>query len=147
MGESAYVRIKKSTELEISIEANTEEEDYIADERPTNSLNNYAITLSQDLTMYKGEPDFEYFYEKAYNAVPKNEEVKTKALIVFMFDGDATAGYKAWETDANILFTSINGVDSKINFDIEFGNMRIGTAKMAEGVPTFTEAESTQQQG
>lgn len=147
MGESSYTRIEKSTELEISIEANTEEEDYIADERPTNSLNNYAITLSQDLTMYKGNPDFEYFYEKAYNAVPKNEEVKTKALIVFMFDGDATAGYKAWETDANVLFTSINGVDSKINFDIEFGNMRIGNAKMAEGVPTFTEAESTQQQG
>ena len=131
MGESAYTRIKKSTELEISIEANTEEEDYIADERPTNSLNNYAITLSQDLTMYKGEPDFEYFYQKAYNAVPKNEEVKAKALIVFMFDGDKTAGYKAWETDANILFTSINGVDSKINFYIEFGNKRIGTAKMA----------------
>lgn len=147
MGESAYTRIKKSTELEISIEANTEEEDYIADERPTNSLNNYAITLSQDLTMYKGEPDFEYFYEKAYNAVPKNEEVKAKALIVFMFDGDKTAGYKAWETDANILFTSINGVDSKINFDIEFGNMRIGTAKMAEGTPTFTEAEQSALKG
>lgn len=135
--ESAYKRIKKSTELELAVEANTEEQDFIADKTPTEILQNYTVSLAQDLTMIKGEEDFEYIYEQFYNAIPDNTEVKTKCLIAFMFDGDKTAGYKAWETDCNILFEGMNGVDSKINFTINFGDIRKGTAKVSDGTITF----------
>lgn len=137
--EDAYKRIKKSTTLELALEANTEEQDFIADVNPTEILKNYKISLEQDLTMIKGEEDFEYFYEKFFN-LPNAPEVKTKAMIVFMFDGDKTAGYKAWETDANIMFTSLNGVDSKLNFTINFGGtIRVGLAKNADSQITFEE--------
>lgn len=135
--ESAYKRIKKSTELELAVEANTEEQDFIADKTPTEILQNYTVSLAQDLTMIKGEEDFEYIYEQFYNAIPDNTEVKTKCMIAFMFDGDKTAGYKAWETDCNILFEGMNGVDSKINFTINFGDIRKGTAKVSDGTITF----------
>lgn len=137
--ETAYKRIKKSTELELAVEANTEEQDFIADKTPTEILQNYTVSLAQDLTMIKGEEDFEYIYEQFYNAIPDNTEVKTKCLIAFMFDGDKTAGYKAWETDCNILFEGMNGVDSKINFTINFGDIRKGTAKVSDGTITFEE--------
>lgn len=139
MVESAYKRIKKSTELELAVEANTEEQDFIADKTPTEILQNYTVSLPQDLTMIKGEEDFEYIYEQFYNAIPDNTEVKTKCLIAFMFDGDKTAGYKAWETDCNILFEGMNGVDSKINFTINFGDIRKGLAKVTDGTITFEE--------
>lgn len=139
MVESVYKRIKKSTELELAVEANTEEQDFIADKTPTEILQNYTVSLPQDLTMIKGEEDFEYIYEQFYNAIPDNTEVKTKCLIAFMFDGDKTAGYKAWETDCNILFEGMNGVDSKINFTINFGDIRKGLAKVTDGTITFEE--------
>lgn len=138
--QEAYKRIKKSTTLEIAVEANTEEQDYIADKTSTEELKSYSISLAQDLSMIKGEEDFEYIWEKFYKAIPNNEEVKTKCMIAFMFDGDKTAGYKAWETDAKLTFENLNGVDSKINFTINFGDIRTGLAKNADGQITFEEA-------
>lgn len=138
--EEAYKRIKKSTTLELTFEANTEEQDFIADENPTEMLKNYKVSLAQDLTMIKGEDDFEYFWEHLYN-LPKTPEVKTKVMIVFMFDGDKTTGYKAWETDAQIMYDNLNGVDSKINFTINFGGtIRLGLAKNADSQITFEES-------
>lgn len=137
---SAYKRIKKSTELEIATEANTEEFDFIANVNPEELLKNYKISLAQDLVMIQGEDDFEFFFDKFYN-IGVTPELKTKAMIVFMFKGDATSGYKAWETMANIMFDGMNGVDGKLNFNINFGDVTLGTATMADGTPTFRKAE------
>lgn len=136
---SAYKRIKKSTELEIATEANTEEFDFIANVNPEELLKNYKISLAQDLVMIQGEDDFEYFFDKFYN-LPVAPEVKAKAMIVFMFKGDKTSGYKAWETMANIMYDNMNGVDGKINFTLNFGDVILGTATMADGTPTFKKA-------
>ena len=90
--------------------------------------------------MIKGEEDCEYVYEQMMKSVPNNEEVNTKALLVFMFDGDKTTGYKAWEVDAKLIFDTLSGVDSKINFNINFASdIRVGTAKVTSGTVTFTE--------
>ena len=64
---TGYKRIKKSTELEIATEANTEEFDFIANVNPEELLKNYKISLAQDLVMIQGEEDFEYFFDKFYN--------------------------------------------------------------------------------
>ena len=137
---TGYKRIKKSTELEIATEANTEEFDFIANVNPEELLKNYKISLAQDLVMIQGEEDFEYFFDKFYN-LPKAPEVKAKAMIVFMFKGDKTSGYKAWETTANVMFDNMNGVDGKLNFTLNFGDIKLGTATMADGTPTFQKAE------
>lgn len=137
---TGYKRIKKSTELEIATEANTEEFDFIADVNPSELVKNYKISLAQDLVMIQGQDDFEYFFDKFYN-LPVVPEVKAKAMIVFMFKGDKTSGYKAWETTANVMFDNMNGVDGKLNFTLNFGDITLGTAKMASGTPTFEPAE------
>lgn len=137
---TGYKRIKKSTELEIATEANTEEFDFIADVNPSELVKNYKISLAQDLVMIQGQDDFEYFFDKFYS-LPVAPEVKAKAMIVFMFKGDKTSGYKAWETTANIMYDSMNGVDGKINFTLNFGDVILGTATMADGTPTFRKAE------
>ena len=137
---TGYKRIKKSTELEIATEANTEEFDFIANVNPEELLKNYKISLAQDLVMIQGEEDFEYFFDKFYN-LPVAPEVKAKAMIVFMFKGDKTNGYKAWETTANVMFDNMNGVDGKLNFTLNFGDITLGTATMAGSTPTFEPAE------
>ena len=140
---TGYKRIKKSTTLDIAFNSETETYDFIADKNPTESLKSYSPQISQDLTMIKGEDDFEYIYEKMFNSVPNNEEVNTKALLVFMFDGDKTKGYKAWEVDAKLIFDTLSGVDSKINFNINFASdIRVGIAKVADEAVTFTEGTS-----
>lgn len=136
-----YKRIKKSTTFELQFEANTETFDFIADVNPTELTKNYKISLPQDITMIKGEPDFEFFYEKMYN-LPVNPEVKAKVMIVFMFDGDKSLGYKAWETEAQIVYDNLNSVDSKINVNINFGGtIKLGTATALDGTPSFALAE------
>ena len=136
---TGYKRIKKSTELEIATEANTEEFDFIADVNPSELVKNYKISLSQDLVMIQGQDDFEYFFDKFYN-LPVAPEVKAKAMIVFMFKGDKTSGYKAWQTEASVMYDNMNGVDGKLNFTLNFGNIELGIAKMSSGTPTFEKA-------
>ena len=71
-------------------------------------------------------------------------DAHTKALVVFMFDGDASAGFKAWETDAIITIDEMNAVESTITFNVMFnGTTRKGTATMADGKPTFSEVSTS----
>lgn len=132
-----YVRIKKSTELTLSMNPETEDMDYIADENPTTELKKYKPSLSQPLTMLENEADFKFIWDKFYNmAVGDNAKVDT--MIVFMFDGTPADGYKAWETTSVLSFNDLNGVDSQINFDVLFGGeIQRGTATMVAGKPTF----------
>lgn len=136
---SAYKRIKKSTELDLVSEAQTEEFDFIASENTEEILKNYKFSLAQDLVMIQGEEDFEFFFNKFYD-LPNNPEVKVKTMIVFAFKGDSSTGYKAWETTSNVMFDGMNGVDSKINFTLNFGDIATGTAKMVDSTPTFEKA-------
>jgi hypothetical protein len=141
--EDAYKRIKKSTTLELAVEAQTEEMDFIVNMSPEEVLQNYKVSIAQDLTMYKGEEDFEFIWEHFFNDIPENKETNVKCMIAFMFDGDKTAGYRAWETDAKLMYENLNGVDSKINFTINFGGtIRKGLAKNADSTITFEEASA-----
>ena len=60
-GMPAFKRIKKSTELTIAMNPETEDYDYIADENPTTEHLGYKPEIEQPLKMISGEDDFEYF--------------------------------------------------------------------------------------
>ena len=62
-----WKQIKKATDNTISMNPETSVRDYIVDESPTTVLERYAPGMSFPITMYKGEEDYEYFYEKFYN--------------------------------------------------------------------------------
>ena len=145
-----WKRIKKSTELTLAFNPETEEFDYIADENPTTELTKYAPSLEQPLKMYEDEPDFKFFWEKCYN-LPTGSAAKVSMLIVFMFGATgsgAEAEYKAWKVDCMVSYNEMNGVDSELNFELLFGgNIERGTVTVTgtapDYVPTFTADSDT----
>ena len=78
-GSPSWTRIKKSTELTISMDGQTEDFDYIADEGPTTELTGYKPSIDQPLKMIKGEPDFDFFWDLFYK-MKVGEEAKTDYL-------------------------------------------------------------------
>lgn len=143
--EPAWTRIKKSTELTLSMNPETEDFDYIADENPTTELKKYKPTIDQDLTMYRKEDDYKmiwpYFYEMKVGS-----DAHVECLVVFMQEKDVTTGgYSAWKTDSVISIQDLNAVDSKINFQILFGGtVEKGTATNTNDTIAFAKAtEST----
>lgn len=138
-----FTRIKKSTEFTLAMNPETVTYDYIADESPTEELDKYKPSISQPLTMYKGEPDFDMIYDRFFNMYV-GLEAHARVMLVFMFDGDETSGYKAWESDCVLSIDNLDSVASQITFNILFGGtVRKGTATMTDGKPTFTENTSS----
>lgn len=137
---TALKRIKKSESLTISMNPEEEEHNYIADEGPTTELAQYKPSIDQDLTMFKGEDDYEmifpYFYE-----MKTGTDAHTECVIAFMQEEAEGGGYKAWRTDSVISVQDMNAVDKKLNFKVLFGGtIEKGTVTMVDGVPTFTES-------
>lgn len=150
--DAVYVRVKKSTALTLSMNPVETEYDYIADESPTTEVEDYKPSIDQDLSMYKGEKDYEMMFPYFYD-MKTGSDAHTGCMIVFMnepVDADgapiedgattAVAGYKAWKTDSVISVQDLNATDKKLNFKVIFGGgVTKGIATMAEGVPTFAE--------
>ena len=61
-GSENWLRIKKSTNLSVTMNPETETFDYIADEFASEELKSYKPSINQDLAVYKTEPDFTFFY-------------------------------------------------------------------------------------
>ncbi len=122
-----WVRIKKSTALELSLNPETQDYDYIVDQNPTTEILRYKPSLNQVLTMYKGEEDYAFAWDKFYS-LKTGSDAKCEVLIVFMQESetrevggaDATV-YKAWKNEATLSVSSLNAVDSTITMDINFG--------------------------
>lgn len=138
-----WKRIKKSTALTITMNPETQDFDYIADESPTTELMKYKPTIDQDLTMYKGEEDYElvwpYFYE-----MRTGSDAHIECMVVFMQEGDSTNGYAAWKTDSVLSVTDMNAVESKLNFQIMFGGtVSKGTATKKDNVISFAEGNTS----
>lgn len=127
-GNDGYKRVKKSETLTISMNPEEVEYDYIADEAPTTELDKYKPSIDQDLTMYKGEEDYElifpYFYEMRTGSA-----AHINCMVVFMQEEESGGGYKAWQTDSVISAQDLNAVDKKLNFKVLFGgDIKKGTA-------------------
>lgn len=134
---TGYKRIKKSEELTISMNPEENEYDYIADENPTTEVDRYKPSIDQDLTMYKGEDDYEMVWPYFYNR-KTGSEAHIKCMIVFMHEPANSDGYLAWETDSVLSVQDLAAVDKKLNFKVIFaGDITNGTATMSDGVPTF----------
>lgn len=136
-----WTRIKKSTELTISMDAQTEDYDYIADENPTTELTQYKPSIDQPLKMIKDEPDFEYFWKMFFN-MKVGEEAKTNYLMVFMFDkkgSDNAIAYGAWSGECTIAFDELNANDSELSFNLALGaTVKKGTATVTGTAPDYT---------
>ena len=144
-----WVRIKKATEFTRSMNPETEERDYIADEHPTTELMDYKPSEDLTVTTYKGEKDFELLY-KLYQERAVGEEAKRELLIVSIFDSveiaDTEAGgakktyYYADKTEATVAVNEFNISSSTISATVyENGTSVKGYVEFGEdGAVTFT---------
>ena len=133
-----WKQIKKSTANDIAMNPETKVYDYIADEAPTTELDRYAPSLSQPITMYKGEPEYEYLFSKFFEQ-DVGADAHSEILVVFYGADGAASSYKAWKASCMIQIDNLNPVESVITAQINFnGTVEKGTATVTAGVPEFT---------
>jgi len=138
-----WKQIKKSTDNTITMNAETQTFDYIVDESPTTEINRYAPSLSQPLTMYKGEDDYEFVFEKFFD-LAVGADAHSEILIVF-YGADVSSAYKAWKASCILQIDNMNPVESTITATITFnGTTDKGTAEVTDGVPVFTSSAVTE---
>src|SRR5678816_3834817 len=138
-----WKQIKKSTDNTITMNAETQSFDYIGDEAPTTEINRYAPSLSQPITMYKGEDDYEFVFDKFFDQAV-GADAHSEILIVF-YGADAASAYKAWKASCILQIDNMNPVESTITATITFsGTTDKGTAVVTDGVPVFTGDSTTE---
>ena len=138
-----WKQIKKSTDNTITMNAETQTFDYITDESPTTEINRYTPSLSQPVTMYKGEPDYEFVFGKFFNQAV-GAAAHSEILIVF-YGADVASAYKAWKASCILQIDNMNPVESTITATITFnGTTDKGTAVVTNGVPVFSSTTVTE---
>lgn len=141
--ELEWKQIKKSTDNTITMNPETQTFDYITDEAPTTEINRYAPSLSQPITMYKGEPDYEFVFDKFFSQAV-GAAAHSDILIVF-YGADEGEAYKAWKASCILQIDNMNPVESTITATITFnGTTEKGTVEVIDGVPVFTGDSTTE---
>lgn len=134
-----WVQIEKSTDNTITMNAETEDRDFIVDVNPTTVLTKYKPSLSEPITLYKGNPDYDFFWSKFYNMDVGSAAV-SEILVVFMNETPTDNSYAAWKCSCACVCDNLNPVDSTVTFTINFnGTVAKGSVVITDGVPVFTE--------
>lgn len=138
-----WKQIKKSTDNIIAMNPETKVYDYIVDESPTTEIDRYSPSLSQPITMYKGEDDYEYIYSKFF-AQAVGADARSEILVVF-YGHESSTSYEAWKSSCVLQIDNMNPVESTITVQINFnGTTDTGTALVTAGVPVFTSVTETE---
>lgn len=145
-----WFRIKKSTAFDLSLNPETQDYDYIADESPTTELLKYKPSLNQALTMYKGEEDYDFIFKKFFN-LDTGSDAESEILLVFFQESSKVTDeeqteheyFLAWKSDCIISINNLNSVDSTLTFDVFMnGTIDKGYIELVEGKPIFKSGES-----
>lgn len=143
-----WVQIKKATEFTRAMNPQTEDRDYIADEHPTTEVMDYKPSENLSITMYKGEPDFDLFYD-LYKKRAIGSDAQKEFMLVYLFDsvdvtsdGDTTTYYYAEKTKASVTVEEMNATGKTLSCNVyENGTPVKGYVIITDGVPTFTEGD------
>jgi len=132
-----WARIGKSTIFDLTLNAVTEENDFIEDEMATTEVMSYKPSLDQELQCNKGDQAFDYLYAM-FKALPTGENVKKNLLIVFAGATDeAGTKFDAWDTTATLTLDHFDSVAEKIYFSFAISKIDRKTVTVSNGVPTI----------
>lgn len=134
-----WLRIAKSTANTINMNGETESFDYIDAEKATTELKSYAPSMDHDIAMYKGNPDYEWAFDKFYYG-DVGDDAKGSVLVIFQDHESAAGVYKAFVCGATFTVTSMDAVSGVVNVSITFNGDPIFGVVSGSGTPTFTEA-------
>lgn len=141
---SKWIRIRKATELNRSMNAVTEEYDYIADEFPTTEVTSYKPSEPVAVKTFKGAPDFDLLYD-IYKKRATGADAHFDILSVYMFDS-ATSGnktyYYAEKEDSTLTIDSWDVSGTSLSANIAHNGTPLkGYVEITEGQPVFTEGD------
>ena len=78
----AWVQLKKSTTYSLAFNPQTKIFDFISSENPEEEIDSYQPALSQSLTMFDDEPDFDLIFKMAYH-LPTGGKAHRNVLLAF----------------------------------------------------------------
>jgi hypothetical protein len=138
-----WVRQGKTTDNTITHNPETVDYDYVENDSPSSEVKQYKPSLSYPLTMYKGDPAYEYIWSKA-KTLAVGADAHTQVLVVFYADVQG-AGYFAWLANAILVIDNINPVDATITVNVNFnGTVDNGIAVVTDNVPVYTSTVVTE---
>jgi hypothetical protein len=139
---SSWVQIKKSTTFSLAFNPQTKTFDFISSENPEEEIDSYQPALSQSLTMFDDEPDFQTVFEMAYH-LPTGGDAHKDVLLVFYAkkyeteDTTPVTYYAAWKVNSVVKLGTLDSVNQSIDFDLALNERTEGAVTVANGVPTF----------
>lgn len=134
-----FLRVAKSTANTITMNGETETFDYIDAEKPSTELKQYSPSMDHDIAMYKGNPDYEWAFEKFYYG-DVGDKAKGTVLVVFMDHPESAGVYKAFVSEATFTVTSMDAVTGVINMSIAFNGDPVFGVVSGSGTPSFSPA-------
>lgn len=139
-----WIQLAKATENTINLNSETEDKEFIVDKIPTTLLKQYKPSMNNPLTLFKGEEDYEFFWDKFYN-LPTGDGASGEVLIVFMNEPTGNHKYKAWKSGATFVLDNLDPVNSQLTMAINFnGTPYRGEVTVTDGNPVFVSDEITE---
>lgn len=139
-----YVRIKKATELNRSMNPVTEDYDYIADEFPTTEVTGYKPSEPVAVKTFTGEKDFALLYD-IYKSRAIGPDAHYEVLTVYMFQKSTVSNvdhYYAEKEDATVTIDSWNVSGTTLTANVSHnGTPKRGSVVITDGQPVFTEGD------
>lgn len=128
-----------------SYEATETSETYIINENATTTVDSYAVSLDGEMKCIYGDQVYDYINGLRYN-LATGTDAETTVLLIDKYDADDDGSFKAQKFNCSISISSYGGdggATPSIGFKINVnGDPTQGTATIASGVPTFTEASA-----
>lgn len=145
-----WTQIKKSTSFTLSMNPQTKTFDFISSEHPQNEIDSYQPSLAQEITMFKGEPDYETIFDMLYNRATGADAHRDAMIVFYKESGSYTPDgesesitvYKAWKIDALVTINQMDTVNENIGFDLGLNEIENGAVEIGEGgAPSFIAGE------
>ena len=141
-----WTQIKKSTSFDLATNPQIKTFDFISSEQPEEEIDSYQPNLSQALTMFKGEDDYQHVFDMLYE-LPTGANAHRDVLIVFYQETaeytpeseTAETVYKSWKVDALVKVNQLETTNEQINFELGFNSIKRGAVEIVSGSPSFTE--------
>lgn len=139
----AWTRVRKSTVFDLAFNPETETQDFIDQQFPTDTLKTYKPAMEQETMLEEGDELFDYMFE-LMQSLPTGSSAVRPVLYVFPKKAQSPSGsFVAWKVSCALSFKSYNAVDKKLSFNLAFaGDIAYGTVAFSAGTPTFTENAS-----
>lgn len=139
----SWKQIKKSTTFSLALNPQTKTFDFISSENPEEEIDSYQPALSQSLTMFDDEDDFQAVFDMVYH-LPTGGDAHRNVLLVFYAkkyiteDTTPVTYYAAWKVDSVVRLGTLDSVAQSIDFDLALNDRDEGAVTVSQqGAPTW----------